>query len=153
MMQIFLEVGTIDDVLIVDTQIPEFETHITRQKIEVRISNKQNLILIAKAGDIPIAYKIGYEISKTEFYSWLGGVVPAYRKQGVATKLREKQESWALNSGYTEISIKSMNRYPAMLQLLISSGFQLSGYEDNGNPLVSKICFVKTLDKVNKDTH
>lgn len=144
-MKILFDIGTIDDVLIVDAQIPEFDGRTTRQTLESRLRDKPHLILVAKEGKAPVAYKIGYQISKGEFYSWLGGVTPACRKQGIATKLRTQQELWALTSGYTKISVKSMNRYPAMLQLLISSGYAISGYEDNGTQLASKICFLKEL--------
>jgi len=138
-------IGTIDDVLAVDVKIPEFDGRTTAEKLTERLADKSNLILVAYDQHLPIAYKIGYEISNIEFYSWLGGVAPQYRKLGVATKLREKQESWALDSGYDAISVKSMNQYPAMLQLLISSGYQISGYEDNGCVSRSKIQFIKYI--------
>lgn len=111
-----------------------------------KLTGKVHLILIASHNKKPIAYKIGYEVSDTEFYSLLGGVDPNYRQKGVATKLREQQESWALNHGYSAISVKSMNQYQAMLQLLISSGYQISGYEDNGCTASSKIKFIKQLN-------
>ncbi|GLS91197.1 N-acetyltransferase [Psychromonas marina] len=144
-MKVHFEIGSVDDVLTADAQIPEFDGRTTEQKIHARFANNHALILIAKVGEIPVAYKIGYALSKTQFYSWLGGVIPAYRKQGIATTLREKQECWALSAGYNEISVKSMNRYPGMLQLLISSGYQISGYENNGTTDSSKICFSKVL--------
>lgn len=144
-MKLDFYVGTIDEVLAVDTQIPEFDGRTTASKLRNRLAVKTHLILIASDGDKPIAYKIGYGISSTEFYSWLGGVAPKYRKQGVATALREQQELWAIDNAYTAISVKSMNRYTAMLQLLIASGYQISGYEDNGCVIRNKICFIKHL--------
>jgi len=146
-MQVIVEVGTVDDVLIVDAQIPEFDGRTSREKIESRLGERASLILIAKAGGKPIAYKMGYALSTSVFYSWLGGVIPDYRKQGIATQLREQQESWALDAGYLEISVKSMNRYPAMLQLLIASGYQISAYQDNGSSALAKICFTKRFDQ------
>lgn len=141
-----IEIGNVEDVLNVDAQIPEFDGRTTYQKIQTRFANKSALILVAKVGERPVAYKIGYALSNKQFYSWLGGVIPAYRQQGIATKLREKQEAWVLSRGYSEIYVKSMNRYPAMLQLLIASGYQVSGYEDNGTVCSSKVCFVKALN-------
>ncbi|MEH6451640.1 MAG: hypothetical protein V7782_01235 [Psychromonas sp.] len=92
-----------------------------------------------------MGYKIGYALSDTEFYSWLGGFSCDYRRRGVAVKLRNHQETLALKSGYSSISVKSMNRYPAMLQLLISSGCQINGYENNGSVENSKIQFLQQL--------
>jgi len=144
-MKMNIDIGTIDDVLSVDAQIPEFDGRTTREKIAARLINTPSLILIAKVDGKPIAYKMGYALSKTVFYSWLGGVIPAHRKKGIATKLREQQETWALHAHYTQIAVKSMNRYPAMLQLLISSGYQITGYEDNNDHTLAKICFTKKL--------
>ena len=144
-MKFDFHVGTIDEILAVDAQIPEFDGRTTKDKLAARLADKPGLILIACHDGQPMAYKVGYEISKDEFYSWLGGVAPEYRKQGIATELRKQQESWAIEHGYSAISVKSMNKYPAMLQLLISSGYQISGYEDNGSADTSKIRFIKQL--------
>ncbi|WP_019615336.1 GNAT family N-acetyltransferase [Psychromonas ossibalaenae] len=138
-------IGTIADVLKVDSQIPEFDGRNTAEKIMKKLADKNALMLIASFNKKPVAYKIGYELSQTEFYSWLGGVSSDHRKQGIATQLRKKQERWAADKGYESISVKSMNRFPAMLQMLIGSGYQISGYQDNGSAANSKICFIKHL--------
>ncbi|WP_252015814.1 GNAT family N-acetyltransferase [Vibrio sp. SCSIO 43140] len=138
-------VGTIDDALTVDDSIPEFVQKTPKEKLIERLKDKKHLVLIAAHNNKPIAYKIGYELSKSEFYSWLGGVSIDYRKLGIATELREQQEAWALEQGYRAINVKSMNRFPAMLQLLLSSGYKISGYEDNGSVDNSKIHFAKQL--------
>lgn len=141
-----IHLGTIDEVLYVDAKISEFDGRTTASKLMAKLTGKVHLILIASHNKKPIAYKIGYEVSNAEFYSWLGGVDPNYRKQGVATKLLEQQELWAINHGYSAISVKSMNQYQAMLQLLISNDYQISGYEDNGCTASSKIKFIKQLN-------
>lgn len=144
-MNITCDVGTIDDVVVIDQQIPEFDGRITRERLTSRVKQTRDLILVAKVDDVPVAYKIGYALSGSEFYSWLGGVIPRFRQQGIATMLRKRQEEWAYQAGYSSISVKSMNRYPAMLQLLISSGYQINGYENNGTEGNSKIQFIKKL--------
>ena len=147
-MDIKIQTGTIEDVLTVDAQIPEFDGYATKQRLNEKLIGKNALILIAtgnnKGNDNKhIAYKLGYELNDNEFYSWLGGVVPTYRKQGIATQLRLAQEQWVKDNGYKLIRVKSMNRFPNMLQLLISSGYKISGYEDNGDEDNSKVRFVK----------
>ena len=144
-MEIEVRKGTIDDVVEVDAQIPEFDGRNTKEKLEQRLSDIPHLILIATHNGQPVAYKMGYELSNLEFYSWLGGVVPTARKKGIATQLRLAQESWAHEKGYKAISVKSMNRYPAMLQLLISSGYHISGYDEEGSTDESKIRFIKHI--------
>ena len=146
-MNIEIREGTIDDVIIVDRQIPEFDARNNKAKIIQRLNGLESLILIAFDNHEPVAYKMGYQLSSVEFYSQLGGVIPRYRKIGITTQLRCTQESWVKALGYHKVSVKSMNRYPAMLQLLISSGYHISGYEDEGSTQNSKIKFEKSITK------
>jgi len=144
-MTISCEIGTVDDVLKIDKQITEFDQPANKASLYKRLEHKKALILIARYHGKLAGYKIGYHVSDNEFYSWLGGVAPQYRQLGIATQLREKQEAWALQAGYSVVTVKSMNRYPAMLQLLINSGYKINGYQDNGNADNSKIRFIKQL--------
>ncbi len=147
-MDLIIEIGTIDDVLLVNAFTPEFGQRHTQQSISARLNAKNSLILVAKIKGIAVAYKIGYALSKNAFYSWLGAVAPSYRRQGIANQLRVYQEQWAVNAGYSCINVKSMNRYPTMLQLLINSGYQIHGYQANEDDKYGengKILFIKKL--------
>ncbi|ABG42001.1 acetyltransferase, GNAT family [Paraglaciecola sp. T6c] len=149
-MKIEYEEGSLSDILLVNAQIPEFDRHITQAKLQLRLNDRAHLLLVAKVNGGAVGYKLGYALSSRGFYSWLGAVVPAYRKMGIASSLRQQQEDWALKSGYEHIEVKSMNRYPAMLQLLIGSGYKIVGYEKNGDEKSGdvdegKICFRKIL--------
>jgi len=127
----------------------EFNDFTDKELFSSRLQDKTPIIITATYQDQLAGYKIGYKKSKDEFYSWLGGVVPEYRKMGIATKLRLFQEEWVLKAGYTKISVKSMNCYPAMLQLLIRGGYKINGYQDNGDADSSKIKFIKYLTNTN----
>ncbi|CAM3788823.1 GNAT family N-acetyltransferase [Parendozoicomonas haliclonae] len=144
-MTLLIKAGTLDDVLQIDALIPEFDSRNTRSKLEARLEGKDSLALIATVDGQLAGYKLGYALSDTTFYSWLGGVAPAFRKHGIATQLRLHQEDWAKESGYTAIEVKSMNRFPAMLQLLISSGYQIVGYEEGAQLGDGKISFRKSI--------
>jgi predicted GNAT superfamily acetyltransferase len=54
-------------------------------------SKHQLLVITAMDGKKVIGYKLGYEIDDVKFFSWLGGVDPIYRNQGIAYTLMEKQ--------------------------------------------------------------
>lgn len=144
-MSITCEIGSIEDVLLIDSQMTEFCGTVTLKSIKDRLQNKNHLILIAKFNGELAGYKIGYQLTNKEFYSWLGAVSPDCRKLGIASALRKYQENWVLNSGYSLIRVKSMNRFSAMLHLLIASDYKISGYEDNGSIESSKIHFIKEL--------
>ncbi|WP_237468015.1 GNAT family N-acetyltransferase [Vibrio stylophorae] len=137
--------GTFNDVLIINQQMPEFDDRTTRAVLEVRLANRDYRLLVAYVDDMPVGYQLVYALSATESYLWLAGVCPDYRQYGIATALRTQQEFWAKGQGYQQMRVKSMNRYPAMLQLLIRSGYQIDGYEDAGSSHNSKICFCKAL--------
>ncbi|MAD54085.1 MAG: GNAT family N-acetyltransferase [Idiomarinaceae bacterium] len=135
--------GTVADVIEIDAAIPEFDNKNSKEKIEQRLAGKEALILVALEDAKKVGYKLGYALSDTEFYSWLGAVHPSYRGHGIAKQLLKQQEAWVKNRGFKSIRVKSMNRFPAMLQLLISQGYVICGYDDKGSPETSKIHFLK----------
>ncbi|MEI8642381.1 hypothetical protein P4S68_20615 [Pseudoalteromonas sp. Hal099] len=83
-MAITIKTGTIDDVTAVSKHIPELLTTIDNQTVQKRLNNKKALILVAYLEDTLVGFKIGYEQSTTQFYSWLGGVHFKYRRLGIA---------------------------------------------------------------------
>ena len=103
------------------------------------------LILIAEADGQPVGCKLGYAAEDGSLYSWLGGVLPAHRKSGLAQRLLEAQEAWASAHGFAAVTVKSMNRYPAMLRLLIRNGYQIRLVEHFGDPARERIHFIKPL--------
>lgn len=110
-----------------------------------RIHQKENvLILVAFDGDTPIGFKVGYRYDTTTFYSWVGGVLSAYRKQGVAQQLLELQHVWAQHNGFQKIRTKSMNRFKPMLILNLKNGFDIVQVYTNDRQQ-TKIIFEKNL--------
>jgi predicted GNAT superfamily acetyltransferase len=83
------------------------------------------LVIIAVAGSNVIGYKIGYELSREKFYSWLGGVDPDFRGHGIATELMHKQHKVLLDKGYRIVQTKTMNKWRNMLVLNIRNGFDV----------------------------
>jgi len=55
-----IEIGTIEDALLVEANIPEFESSaFQREKITNRLIDKTSLILVARIDDELAGYKIG----------------------------------------------------------------------------------------------
>ncbi len=92
-----------------------------------------------------VGYKIGYEEKPDSFFSWVGGVHPAFRNQGIATQLLRNQHEWALSQGYTYITTRSNNAYKPMMRLNLKEGFDIIGTRHDG-PRV-QILFSKQLLK------
>ncbi len=76
---------------------------------------------------IVVAFKIGYEEKKHRFYSWLGGVLPSFRGQGIARELMSRQHQWCKENGYKVLRTKTLNKWKAMLILNLKSGFDIIG--------------------------
>ena len=137
--------ASLDDLLLVDSQIPEFDGRNTLSKLQARCADIEHLALVAYIDNEPVAYKLGYALNSNTFYSWLGAVAPKCRGQGIAQALLNAQEAWVKANNYRTIKVKSMNRFPAMLSMLIKNGYAITGYEDRGSPQPSKILFTKDI--------
>lgn len=113
-------------------QIPELDRPLTSEVLNQRLQGKKCLILVAYVEGELAGFKLGYEQEETIFYSWLGGVASDFRRLGLAQSLLEYQETWARRQGYNHIQVKTMNRFPAMLNLLISNQYLIT--ELNADP-------------------
>jgi len=115
-----------------DTEVLEgiLELHkdifgISDDVINKMASKPQLLVISAVDGKKVIGYKIGYEVNSHTFYSWLGGVDPDYRKNGIASMLMEKQHQYLRANGYSVVQTKTMNKWRSMLVLNIKNGFDV----------------------------
>ena len=116
-----------DDAFMVSTNIPEFDDPYEISEYSKRLNSIVHLILTAYDDHIPIAFKIGYDrYSDGSFYSWMGGVLPNYRRKGIANNLADHQETWARKKGYKNIKLQTRSKHNAMLALAINRGFQIT---------------------------
>ncbi|HDI3023728.1 TPA: GNAT family N-acetyltransferase [Cronobacter turicensis] len=134
-----------EETAIVYRLIPEFAGLHDAQTIRERIGERVACALVAYDGAQPVGFKLGYESAPGEFYSWLGGVVPAYRRDGVAQQLLETQECWAQENGYQRLYVKTRNQFRAMLMLLIRNGYQIIGLEKKGEAADYRLLLEKSL--------
>ncbi len=118
--------GTIEEALRVSDQIPEFLDGYGKEEYKFRLENKLNLILIAEDGDKAVGFKVGYQ-TDDYFYSWVGGVVPEYRRSGVAKKLSDFLEQWVKEKGISVVRFKTQNKFKHMLIFALKNGFSIIG--------------------------
>ena len=100
--------GSIDEILKVVAYIPEFKDPYSHEEFNKRLSCENSLILVAKEAGKWTGFKCGYEEDAGHFYSWMGGVVPAYRRKGVADKLLKEMEGWCRVRGYEKLKFKTL---------------------------------------------
>lgn len=121
-------------------QVPELDQGASDAACQQRLSGRQSLILVAAWQEQLVGFKVGYALGPQDFYSWLGGVVPGFRKRRLAASLLQAQEQWAVHNGYRRIQVKSHNRFPAMLQLLAAQGYrQCAPAAADGKLLLRKV--------------
>lgn len=140
-----IRIGTLEEAYKIFLKIPELEQYLSLDQMRARLACGY-LVAVAEHEGVLVGFKIGYPQNNVEFYSWLGGVIPDYRHSGIAQKLLEFQEEWAKNSGFERINVKSMNRFPSMLRLLIKNGYKIMEVESFGCSERERIKFIKSIN-------
>lgn len=134
--------------VIVDLERAVFNRYYTEDQLRERLSGKRHWIYMASDENIPVAFKIWYEDLDGEIYSWLGGVLPGYRRRGIASRLMDIQFDLSREGGYFKIRLKTHDGHPEMISLCRKRGFTLTGIEkDHWGPGRDAIFFEFDLGK------
>jgi hypothetical protein len=148
-----------------------------------RLDGREFQILMAEAPlpddaatFVPVSYKVSHELRPEEIdpkladlvgriqdsvdfagqrilYNWLGATRLDWRGQGHFRALTEEQEVWAVSQGYSEIIVKTKNRYYDMRGALDSLQFNVIKLEPAPDPLESKVYLSKRLGPFVLDAH
>jgi len=136
--------GTINQVVALSKTIPSFVGPPERAEYEKRLLGVPHLILVAYHEGQAAGFKVGYERSGY-FYSWMGGVLPDFRRLGIAQALADYQEEWAKRNKYFSITFKTRNQHKAMLLFAIKNGFEIIDFEEKESVATNRIWLRKTL--------
>lgn len=101
---------------------------------------------LALADGNVVGCKLGYERKPGHYYSWLGGVHPDFRGQGIAAELMRQQHAWCREQGYHAVRTHTYNRWRAMLLLNLRHGFDIIGTMQGAHGLT--IVLEKQLDLI-----
>jgi GNAT superfamily N-acetyltransferase len=114
------------ELLWVHERIPEFPGKASLEFYTDRLKHRLFLALVAEREGELLGFKVGYQSDTADvFYSWMGGVRPEFRKQGIADALAAYQEDWAKAQGFRSIYFKTRNRFPAMISFGLKRGFKV----------------------------
>jgi GNAT superfamily N-acetyltransferase len=97
------------------------------------------LRLIARVDDRPVGFFLGFELKPTVYFGWFYGVIPEFRRQGIASQLMDAVHSWARQNEYEFVRFECHNQHRPMLHLAISLGYDIVGIRwdpDRGENLV-----------------
>ena len=125
-------------------RLPEFADPPSAEKLHARLDGVPHLIQVAFWQDTLAGFKVAYE-RDGELYSWLGGILPAFRRRGLARALADAQEDWARTQGYTAITFKTRNQHKAMLVFALLNGFDVIGFTEKETVATNRIILRKVL--------
>jgi GNAT superfamily N-acetyltransferase len=95
--------------------------------------------MVARLGDRPVGFAIGFELKPRVFFGWFVGVLPQFRRQGIASQLMDALHSWAKQNDYEAIRFECHNQHRAMLHLAIANEYDVVGIRwdpDRGDNLI-----------------
>ena len=120
---IHIRKGTFQECVDLSSKIPEFNSPYKIEEYKKRCAGKY-LALIAEIDNQPVGFKIGYNrFHNGSFYSWMGGVLPKFRRIRVAFSLANFQEKWATKNKFSSILLKTRQKHDGMIAFSLNRGF------------------------------
>jgi ribosomal protein S18 acetylase RimI-like enzyme len=136
--QIEIRNSDIETIVMLSNKIPEFVNPHPKEVYIERLEGNDHLILVAYIDNRPAGFKVGY--GKTDhFYSWMGAVLPEFRKKGVA------KEAFAIKQGYEEIRFKTRNGFTNMLHFGLQRGFMIIDVDERERVEEHRILLAKKV--------
>lgn len=109
------------------------------------------VILIAWWGAEPVGFKIGYRENRFTFYSAKGGVLPGWRRRGIALALLEDMMDRVRQMGFTRFAFDTFpNLHPGMTILALRGGFRLVKSDFNATYHEYRLRFETRLDELSE---
>ena len=145
-MEFLVREASLEEVFKVHKSIAEFYEEVPMDFYTSRLKDKIYLALVAEKNGELLGFKVGYQSKKPHIlYSWMGGVKPEFRKNGVATALAEFQENWARKIGFKKVYFKTRNRFPAMINFGLKRGFKIVKVIPKGGVSNYRVLMMKRL--------
>ncbi len=122
----------------------------TLESFNRRYLGRYNVLqLVARIGDKPIGFFLGFELKPDTYYAWFYGVLPEGRRSGVGSQLMEAAQSWAAQHGYEVIRLECHNQHRPMLHLAIALGYDIVGIRWDADRGANLVLFEKGLTPAN----
>jgi GNAT superfamily N-acetyltransferase len=121
---------------------PPHDLEFFKRRLRGRYSS---LLLIANVDRRPVGFSTGFELKPSVFFAWLTGVLPDYRRQGIAMQLHTAQSAWAAEHGYNFIRMECHNQHRPILHMAIALEFNIAGFRWDADRSDNLIIFEKSL--------
>ena len=111
-----------------------------------RFQGRHNVsMLVALLDDNPVGFNIGFELMPSTYFSWICGVIPEFRRLGVATQLMHAQQALGVEHNYGYIRFECQNQHRPMLHAAITEGYDLVGIRWDSATASNVVIFEKEL--------
>ncbi|MBL8864002.1 MAG: GNAT family N-acetyltransferase [Gemmataceae bacterium] len=118
----------------------------TLESFERRFQGRQNpLRLIARQGEEPVGFFLGFELKPDTYFAWFYGVESQVRRMGIGAQLIEVAQKWAAEKGYATIRLECYNQQRPMLHLAIELGYDIVGIRWDAARSANLVIFEKAL--------
>lgn len=115
-------------------------------RVIFRLDRKDLTFLLAYVGEEAVGYKVGYGETGATFYSAKGGVLPDFRRRGVAKVLLDALMDEARAMGYRRFAYDTFpNKHPGMTVMGLREGFRVTAAGYNAAYRDYRIRFEKKL--------
>ncbi len=115
-----------------------------RLDVEWRLSAMPNATaVLARDRGRLVGFKLGYAMTESKYYSWLGGVHLTVRGSGVARQLMRHQHRWLKEMGCSHVETATDQHNVAMARVNLQEGFTVCG--SRSDPGRMQVLYLKTL--------
>lgn len=111
-----------------------------------RFRGRYNVLsLVARLEERSVGFFLGFELKPDVFFAWFYGVLPEYRRQGIASQLMDAVHSWARQNDYETVRFECHNQHRPMLHLAIARGYDIVGIRWDPDRAENLVIFEKSL--------
>lgn len=104
------------------------------------------LLLVASINNRPVGFATGFELKPTVFFGWLLGVLPDYRRGGIAKQLCDALFTWAAEHNYELVRMECHNTHRTILAMSVNMEFDIVGLRWDSDRTENLIILEKKLD-------
>ncbi|MCK4872749.1 MAG: GNAT family N-acetyltransferase [Phycisphaerales bacterium] len=113
---------------------------------------RKPLAMVARVGSDAVGFYTGFELKPSTHFGWLCGVVPPYRRCGIATQLMRAAEDWVRTKGHHCMRFECYNRHRSMMHFAIASDYDIVGIRWDADRSDNLIIFERNFDDVPSST-
>ena len=103
------------------------------------------LQMMATVKEKPVGFFLGFELKPDVFFAWFYGVMPDFRRQGIASQLMDAVHSWASQNDYHTLRVECHNQHRPLLHLSIALGYDIAGIRWDADRCQNLVIFEKQL--------